>query len=171
MTDPYAGAKTEEERQTIYQELLEQYEAKESARKDQIRASFIDDWNHYRDMQLREDRAFCRHTAVFAAVFLGASFVLITNSAALHGPILSVSWMLFAAVLIINAAIHLTSGFIHSAYCDIVSENVQLGYEGKPYRSLKRWYSGWVMEALYIASFIAFAGGVVCFTCFIALNR
>jgi hypothetical protein len=179
--DPYAGAQTDEERQVIYQELLEQYnkeaaeyEKTEHERKKEIHNTLMGEWHHYRKTQLRENRAFYRHVAMFAAGSFGVSFAFINNivpfAAALHKPVLITGWALFAVTLIIDAAIHLISGFIHGSYCDIVSDNVQRGYDGKPYRPVKRWYSGWVMGALYILDFTAFIGGLICLIGFVMLN-
>jgi hypothetical protein len=173
-TDPYAGAGTEEERQAVYQGLLAQYEKAEYERKRQIRESFMDGWNHYREVQLRENRAFYKHIALFAAGSFGVSFAFINNivpfAAALHKPVIVAGWALLALTLVIDSAIHLASGFIHGAYCDQVSANIQRGYDGKPYRPLKRWYSGWLIDTLYVLDFLAFIGGMLCLVGFVFFN-
>jgi hypothetical protein len=153
--DPYSGAKTDEERQTIYQELQARYEQSEYERKERIRQSLMPDWDRFREVQLREDRAFCRHIAITAAGFLGASFIFYRGKVPVPGL------ALFAAALVITAAIHLVSSFIHGAYCDTIAENIQRGYDGEPFRPMKKWFSGWLMRALYAADFAAFTGGLL----------
>jgi hypothetical protein len=171
---PYTETRTEEEQQTVYQQLLAQYEKTERKRKEKIRKDWAEDWNQYREIQLRENKAFYQHVAMFAAGSFGISFAFINNlvtfETAEYKNVLVLGWALFALVLIIDAAIHLTSGFIHGAYCDIISENIQCGYEGKPYKSFDRWYSGWVMTTLYVLNFVTFIGGIICLVMFVYLN-
>jgi hypothetical protein len=180
-TDPYAGIETDEERQAVYERLLEQYQKDEAeyqraeyARQKEVRDSLADDWNHYREVQLKEDSQFCKYTSMFAAGSFGVSFAFIDKivpfQTAVHKNVLVAAWALLAATLIVGVAIHFASGIIHGKYCDMVSENVQRGYEGKPPLPYKRWYTRWITAVLYAADFISFIGGMTCLVLFVFLN-
>jgi hypothetical protein len=179
--DPYAGVETEEERQAIYQKLLAQYEQEEThykeaeyERQKEIYGMFAGDLKHYRQVQLHEDNQFCKYTAMFAAGAFGVSFAFIDKivpfQEALYKPVIVAGWACFAVTLFINVAIHLISSAIHHRYYDMISDNVQRGYDGKPLRPYKRWYSGWVMAVLYWFDFMSFLGGLACLIAFVLLN-
>jgi hypothetical protein len=186
--DPYAGLETDEERQAVYERLLEQYkqdeaeyqkklteyEQVEHAWKEAVRKSFAGDWDHYRKVQLDEDGQFCKYISMFAAGSFGVSFAFIDKivpfQTALHKSVLVAAWALLAVTLIVGVAIHFASGIIHGKYCDMVYENVERGYEGKPPLSYKRWYTSWIMTTLYAADFISFIGGMTCLVLFVFLN-
>jgi hypothetical protein len=181
--DPYAGAETEEERQIIYQRLLKEYEREEAEtehkqavylRDKEIYDSLSKEWQGYRDVQLAENAKFNQYIAMFAAGSFGVSFAFIDKivpfQSAANKPVLIAAWGLFAITLVLNVLIHLVSSFIHGKYCDIVAENVDRGYEGKPYKPVRRWYSGWVMSALYVIAFLGFLGGMACLVTFVLLN-
>jgi hypothetical protein len=168
--DPYAGTTTDEERRAVYQELLKaDYE-----RKEKIRTTFMAEWDRHRSVQLRENKAFYKHTALFAAGSFGVSFAYINNIVpfigALHKPVLVTGWAFFAMVLILDGAIHLVSASIHGAYCLTINKNIQRGIDGEPLLPIKRWYSVWVMKALYVSTFFAFIGGMICLIGFVILN-
>jgi hypothetical protein len=172
--DPYAGVETEKEQQTIYQGLLKQYEQAEYARKREIHDSFGKDWQHYRDVQLKEDEQFYKYIAMFAAGAFGVSFAFIDQivpfRTALHKPVIAAGWACLALALVINVLIHLVSARIHGWYTDRISENIQRAYDGNPQLGYKRWYGKWLMKALYILNFMGFLGGMACLVAFIFLN-
>jgi hypothetical protein len=180
-TDPYAGIETEEERQTVYKSLLARYEQEEAeyrqaeyTRQKEIYGLFAGDLERCRQIQLHEDRQFYKYTAMFAAGSFGVSFAFINDivpfQAALYKHVLVAAWACLAATLIINVAIHLISSAIHGRYYDTVSDNIQRGYDGKPLRPYKKWYTGWVMAVLYWLDFIGFLGGMICLITFVFLN-
>jgi hypothetical protein len=175
-TDPYAGIESDEERQLVYQNLLKQYERDEAdySRKKEIYNNLEKDWNAYRKVQLHEDSEFNKYIAMFAAGSFGVSFVFIDKIApfqeALHKTVLVAAWLCFAVTLVLNAAVHLLSSFIHGKYCDDLSENIRRGYDGKPFLEYKRWYYQRVMNALYLLTFLGFLGGMACLVSFVFLN-
>jgi hypothetical protein len=179
--DPYAGIETEEERQAVYKKLLARYEQEETeynqaeyARQKEIYGLFSGDLERCRQVQLHEDEQFCKYIAMFAAGSFGVSFAFMNNilpfKDASHKPVLVAAWACLAATLVINVAIHLISSVIHSRYYDAVSGNIQRGYDGKPLRPYKKWYSGWVMSVLYWLDFSSFLGGMACLVAFVFLN-
>jgi hypothetical protein len=180
-TDPYAGVETEEERQAIYKSLLARYEQEETeykqaefARQKGIHDRFAGDLERCRQVQLHEDKQFCKYIAMFAAGAFGVSFAFINDIVPFQGAvyryILVAAWACFAAALVLNVVIHLISSAIHGSYYDAVSDNIQRGYDGKPLRPYKRWYTGWVTAVLYWLDFISFLGGMACLIAFVFLN-
>jgi hypothetical protein len=179
--NPYEGLETEEEKQAMYRKLLDQYEKDDAdyrkaeyARQKGIYDLFADDLKRYRQVQLFEDKQFCKYIAMFAAGAFGVSFAFINDivpfQGALHKGILLAAWACFAGALVITVAIHLVSSAIHGAYYDTISDNVQRGYDGEPYRQCRKWYSGWVMTTLYWLDFACFLGGMACLVIFVVLN-
>jgi hypothetical protein len=179
--DPYSGTETEEERQAVYQKLLKQYEQEkteyqkaEDARQKDIYGLFAGDLERCRQVQLHEDKQFYKYIALFAGGSFGVSFAFIGNivpfQGAVYKPVLVAAWASLAMTLVINAAIHLVSSVIHGRYYDAVSDNIQRGYDGKPLRPYKRWYTSWVMAVLYGLDFIGFLGGITCLIAFVFLN-
>jgi hypothetical protein len=179
--DPYAGVETEEERQAVYKKLLAQYEREkaeyeqaEYKRQKEIYDSSTGDLERYRQVQLHEDKQFCKYITVFAAGSFGVSFAFINNivpfQQASYKHILIAAWAAFAVTLLINVAIHLVSSAIHGRYYDAISDNIQRGYDGKPQLPYKKWYSGWITTVLYGLDFISFLGGMTCLIIFVFLN-
>jgi hypothetical protein len=186
--DPYAGIETDEERQAVYERLLEQnrqdeatyrrelaeYERAEYARKKSVYDALAGDLKAYRKVQLHEDGQFCKYMAMFAAGSFGVSFAFIDKivsfeTAAYKGVIVA-AWACLAIALIINVAIHFASSIIHRGYHNMVLDNIQRGYEGRPPLPYRRWYSGWVMAVLYAMDFVSFIGGMTCLVLFVFLN-
>jgi hypothetical protein len=186
--DPYAGLETDEERQAVYERLLAQhrkdeaeyqkglaeYEQAEYARKKTVYDALAGDLNRYHGIQLDEDRQFCKYLSMFAAGSFGVSFAfidrLIPFPTAEYKGVLVAAWACLAAALILGVAIHFASGLIHSKYCDMVRDNIQRGYEGKPPLPYKRWYTRWITATLYAADFVSFIGGMTCLVIFVLLN-
>jgi hypothetical protein len=172
--DIYADVDTDEERQEIYQNLLKQYDKDVYDRRKSIRESYTRDLEHYRGVQLHEDKQFYKYTAMFAAGSFGVSFAFINNvvpfGEAVHKYVLITAWACLAAALVINIAIHRISAVIHGKYYDAVCGNIQRAYDGKPALEYKRWYTGWVMELLYWLDFASFLGGMACLIAFVVLN-
>jgi ABC-type Fe3+-siderophore transport system permease subunit len=181
ITDPYAGIETDEERQVVYQNLLKQYERDsaeyqktEFERQKSIREFFTKDSESYRNVQLHEDKEFNKYVSMFAAGSFGVSFAFMNNivpfNEAAHRHVLIAAWALLAAALVISVLIHRISAVIHGKYYEAINNNIRRGYEGKPPLGYKRWYSLWVMAALYWLDFIAFLGGMACLIAFVFLN-
>jgi hypothetical protein len=174
--DPYEGLETYEERQAVYQELLEKHkeEKAECSRQQGIYDSFSKDWEHYRKIELRENREFYKYVSMFAAGSFGVSFAFIDTiiplQAADYKLVLAGGWACFAAALVFSLIIHLVSSFIHGKYCDVINENTQRAYEGKSLLGYKEWYTTWVISALYVLDFICFLGGMACLVGFVFLN-
>jgi ABC-type Fe3+-siderophore transport system permease subunit len=172
---------TEEERQAAYHSLTERYKQEEAdyqkaeyARQKEIYGLFAKDLERCRQVQLHEDKQFYKYIAMFAAGAFGVSFAFINDivpfPGAVHKLVLITAWACLAAALVINVAIHLISSIIHGSYYDMVSDNIQRGYDGKPLRPYKKWYTGWVMAVLYWLDFVSFLGGMVCLVAFVFLN-
>jgi hypothetical protein len=186
--DPYVGIETDEERQAVYERLLEQYQKEEaeyqraqakraqveSVRQKEVYNLFKYDWDHYRKVQLHEDDQFNRYIAMFAAGAFGVSFAFINDivpfKTAAHKDILVTAWACFAATLLVNVVLHRISSAIHKKYCNMISENIQRSYDGEPPLPYKRWYTGWVMAVLYWLDAICFMGGMTCLIVFVFLN-
>jgi hypothetical protein len=186
--DPYVGAETDEERQAVYERLLEQhrqseakyqqelaeYEQAEYARKRSVYDALAGDLKSYRDVQLHEDNQFCKYISMFAAGAFGVSFAFVDKIApfaqAAHKDVLVAAWACLAVTLLFSVAIHFASSLIHGKYHDMVAHNIERGYEGKPPLPYKRWYTGWLMAVLYTTDFISFIGGMTCLVLFVFLN-
>ena len=175
--DPYAGIETEEERQAVYQALLDKYRQEESeyARKrDDVYEALIKDWSEYREVQIAQDSLFNKYITTITAGLFGVSFAFIDKlvpfQAADYRAVMVCGWALFAVTLVTAIVCHLVSSFIHSRYCEDIAEDIQRGYEGKPYIQRKRWYYRWALNVLYITSFLGFLGGIVCLILFVTLN-
>jgi len=176
-TDPYEGIETEGERQAVYQALLDKYRQEESdyvRKKDSVYEPLIKDWSEYREVQITQDSLFNKYIITITAGLFGVSFAFIDKlvpfQTANYRAVMVCGWALFAATLVVAIVCHLVSSFIHGKYCQDVAEDIQRGYKGEPYIQRKRWYYRWVLNALYVVSFLGFLGGIVCLILFVLLN-
>jgi hypothetical protein len=173
-TNPYEGADTDEQRYTVYRQLLDRYDQAEYERKAQIHEGWMKLWDKNRDIQLHEDREFYKYTGMFAAGSFGVSFAFINGmipfQTALHKPVLAAGWACLAAALIVNVAIHLISAFIHGSYCRRIAANIEREYERKPPLPVNRRESDLAIDILYVLNFVGFIGGIVCLVAFVFLN-
>jgi hypothetical protein len=175
--DPYAGIESEEERQAIYQALLEKYHQEESdytRMRNSVYDPLIKDWSEYREIQLNQDSLFNKYITTITAGLFGVSFAFIDKivpfQTADYRVVMVCGWALFALTLIAAITCHLASSFVHGKYCEDVAENIRRGYEGKPFIQRKRWYYHWALNVLYAMSFLGFLGGIACLILFVILN-
>jgi hypothetical protein len=175
--DPYAGVDSDEERQVIYQGLIEQYHrelALVDSQNDRIYKPLSESWDHYRSVQLDQDAKFLRAVMTLSGGVFGVSFAFINSlvpfQEASHKLVMVAGWGFFFFFLVISVLCHIVSSFVHGRRCDDIVAEVAARNAGSPYSARKRWYYGWVMSFLEWASFTCFLGGMVCLVCFVWLN-
>ena len=79
--DPYADLETDEERQAVYEKLLEQYEQDEFERRKTVYTDLIDDWKLQRSIQQDLDQRSHKSLLTIAAGSFGVSFAFISQEA------------------------------------------------------------------------------------------
>ena len=174
LPDPYDGAESEEERQVIYQKLLDEYEQAEYERRKAIYDDLMVDWKHHREIQLDIDNRRQRTVLNLAAGAFGVSFAFISQvvkiETAVNTLVMVLSWAFFAVTLVL-ALLELAIGSrIQDKLLDSVEDNIKRGYEGKPYSDLKKWQIMWPTRTIGWVSLITFAMGVGCLLYFVLTN-
>ncbi|MDR2701259.1 MAG: hypothetical protein LBB72_02370 [Spirochaetaceae bacterium] len=174
--NPYAGAKTKKERQAIYQGLLLRHEndVEEYERKRTIYDGFISIWDKQRKIQLEADNRFHKNILTIAAGSFGVSFAFINQivplKSAVHPAVLVLSWLFFGLSIVFAVLEPRVGSVIQDKLLDDIEENIELGYEGRPYKETRRWLLMLPTRILNWLSFILFAMGVVCLIFFVYLN-
>jgi len=173
--DPYAGAETEEERQAIYEGLLIQHEkdVQEYEYKRKVYDDFSAAWDAQRQIQLEADARFHKNILAMAAGSFGVSFAFINQiiplAGAAHTAVLVLSWLFFGLSIVCAVLEPRIGSVIQDRLLDDIEKNIELGYEGRPYKERNKWLM-FPTRALSWLSFILFAGGVLCLLCFVYLN-
>ena len=174
--DPYQGAKTQEEREAIYQNLLVQYEeaTQDYNRKKTVYSDLIPGWKYQRDNQIDLDQRIHKALLTVASGSFGVSFAFISQIVKLEHAfniwLLITSWALFAFTIILEIMELKIGSIIQDYLLNTIEKNIERGYEGKPYKepnkktvSLPGKIMGWV-------SFISFTTGVICLIFFVLIN-
>jgi hypothetical protein len=172
--DPYAAAESDDERRAIYARLTEDYERKKADHDRIVYDSLIKDWDKYRAQELEQSDKFTKTAVMLSAGAFGVSFAFVDKiapfAAAVYKPVLVGGWGCFALTLVCSLLCYLVSSIIHGKYCDGIAENMTRGYDGRPFQSLKKWYSEWITLLSQIVAFIGFLGGMACLVIFVTLN-
>jgi hypothetical protein len=174
--DPYVGAETDEERQAIYQGILTQYERdlREHERKRKVYDDFSSAWDTQREIQLEADARFHKNILAIASGSFGISFAFINQivplSSAVHTAILLLSWLFFGLSIVCAVLEPRVGSVIQDRLLDDIEKNIELGYEGKPYKGTNKRLLMFPTRALSWLSFILFVMGVLCLLYFVYLN-
>jgi hypothetical protein len=174
--DPYAGAKTEEEQQTVYESLLAQYERdiKEHERKRNIYDDFSSAWDKQLKIQLEANARFHKSILTMAAGSFGVSFAFINQivplNSAIYTAILVLSWLFFGLSIICAVLEPRVGSAIQDKLLDDIEKNIELGYAGRSYIGTNKRLLMFPTRALNWLSVILFTLGVLCLLCFVYLN-
>jgi len=174
--DPYAGAETDEERETIYQSLLLQHKAEinEYERKKKVYDDLSSIWDMQRNIQLEIEGRFHKNILMLAAGSFGVSFAFINQivplKEALQANILVVAWLFLGISLIFAILEPRIGSLIQDKLLDNIEKNIQIGYEGKPYREANRWLTMLPTRIMSWMAFIFFALGVLWLLYFVYIN-
>jgi hypothetical protein len=142
--DPYAGAKTDKERQAIYEALLARHEKdlQEHERKRKIYDDFSPAWDAQRSIQFETDARFHKNILAIAAGSFGISFAFINQivplNSAVHTTVLVLSWLFFGLSIVCSVLEPRVGSLIQDKLLDDIEKNIELGYEGKPYKGTKK---------------------------------
>jgi len=172
--DPYVGIDSEEDRQAIYQKLLERYEQSEYSRRKTIFDGFIDDWR--RERLIQEDHDHRSHALVssFAAGSFGVSFAFISQlvdlSLAVKIPVLIISWALFAFTIVLSLLQLKIGSVVQDKILDNIEKNIEKGYNSEPYVALSKGHIMFPERFLSWFSIVTFIGGLACLLLFILQN-
>ena len=172
--DPYAGIETEEERQAVYKNLLEQYEQTEFERRKTIYSDLMDSWNHQRSIQLDLEQRLHKYLFMLAGGSFGVSFAFINQIVRLESAsnmfILVLAWLFFAFTMIL-AVLELKIGSVmQDALLNNIEKNLERGYKCEPYKEINRRLTMWPGRILSWLSVIIFIAGVSCLLYFVHLN-
>jgi ABC-type bacteriocin/lantibiotic exporter with double-glycine peptidase domain len=174
--DPYAGVETEEERQAIYQNLLAQHETatQEYERKKRIYDDFSGIWDIQRNIQIGIEERFHKNILMLAAGSFGVSFAFINQviplKVAFQTNILFFSWLFFGLSLIIAILEPRINSLVQDILLNAIEKNIDMGYEGKPYKKLSRLLVMLPTRILNWAAFALFMTGVLCLLNFVYIN-
>jgi len=174
--DPYAGTETAEEKQAIYEGLLTQHEKdiREYEYKRKVYDDFSAEWDAQRQIQLETDARFHKNILAIAAGSFGVSFAFINQivplAGAAHIAVLVLSWLFFGLSIVCAVLEPRINSVIQDKLLDDIEKNINLGYEGKPYKQSNKRLLMFPTRALNWLSFILFAGGVLCLLCFVYIN-
>jgi hypothetical protein len=152
-TDPYAGLKTEEEKQAKYAELLANYEQelaeyqqKEYERKRKIYDGHMAVWNDQHKVFRSDEKIFHKNVAAFSAGSFGVSFAFINQivplAEAVRTDILVLSWIFFGLALILDLFDHLFGMVVHARMLSDINKDIRAEYDGKPTPKRRYRYSG-----------------------------
>lgn len=174
--NPYAGAKTEKERQAIYQGLFLRHEnaVREHERKRKIYDDFITAWDKQREIQIEADNRFHKSILTIAAGSFGVSFAFINQivhlDSAVHSAVLVLSWLFLGLSIVFAVLEPRICSVIQDKLLNDIEKNIELGYEGKPYKETRKFLLMLPTRALNWLAFILFAMGVLCLIYFVYLN-
>jgi len=174
--DPYAGTGYYEERQAIYEGILTQYERdlREHERKRKIYDDFSSAWDSQREIQLEADARFHKNILAIASGSFGVSFAFINQivplSGAVHIAVLVLSWLFFGLSIVCAVLEPRVGSVIQDKLLDDIEKNIELGYEGKPYKKTNKRLLMLPTRVLSWLSFIFFVIGVICLLYFVYLN-
>jgi len=174
--DPYIGAETYEERKAIYEGIITQYEKelREHERKRKVYDDFSSAWDTQREIQLEADARFHKYILAIASGSFGVSFAFINQivplSNAVHTAVLVLSWLFFGLSIICAVLEPRIGSVIQDKLLDNIEKNIELGYEGRPYKETNKRLLMFPTRALSWLSFILFVMGVLCLLCFVYLN-
>ena len=174
--DPYAGVETDEAREAIYQNLLAQHETevREYERRKKVYDDFSTVWDMQRNIQIEIETRFHKNILTLAAGSFGVSFAFINQIVPLKEAsqtnILVIAW-LFLGLSIIFAILESRIGsLIQDKLLNDIEENIEIGYEGKPYKEVNRWLLVLPTRILNWMAFGFFAMGVLCLLYFVYIN-
>jgi len=174
--DPYAGVKTKKERQAVYRRLLLRYEndVQEHERKRTIYDDLITAWDKQRKIQLEADSRFHKNVLAMAAGSFGVSFAFINQIVplenAVHPAVLVLSWLFFGLSIVFAILEPRIGSVIQDKILDDIEKNMELGYEGRPYKESTKWLLILPTRVLNWLSFSLFTMGVICLLFFVYLN-
>jgi len=174
--DPYAGVETVEEREAIYQGLLMQHEmdAREYNRKKKVYDDFSQVWDLQHGIQLEAERRFHKNILTLAAGSFGVSFAFINQvvplNDALQTGFLVAAWLFFGLSIIFAILESRISSLIQDKLLSNIEKNIEMGYEGRPYKSPNKWLVILPAKILNWTAFVLFTTGVLCLLYFVFLN-
>ena len=183
ITDPYAGVESEEERQAIYQRLLEQhktelaaweYEQKETERRKAIYDDHMKEWYHQRGIQINVDKRFHKSILTIAAGSFGVSFAFISQivplSTAVGRAVLVAAWAFFGLAIVLALLELKIDSVVQDVFLDDIEKDLKSAYVGKPHKRTNRILTMWPVRIISWLSFISFGMGVVCLVYFVLMN-
>ena len=169
--DPYAGLKTDKERQVKYQELLREYRQAEKERRKTIFDEGMRKWEAFGKTSYDMDARFDNLMRWVAGGSFGVSFTalnLFRPGFQVNYPIiLLLSWAFFVVCLVVMSFGYLFSAKAYFKLQEEVVKNITRQYNGE-----EEQYVGscdLVSPCNYI-SLIAYIGGIVCLLVFMAMN-
>ena len=174
--DPYIGAETDEEREAIYQGLLTQHEivAREYERKKKVYDDFSPIWDKQRNIQLEVEERFHKNILTLAAGSFGVSFAFINQVVplkdAIQTNILVIAWFFLGLSIIFAVLESRISSLIQDRLLGDIEKNIEIGYEGKPYKKINKWLVMLPTRILNWTAFVLFTTGVLCLLYFVHLN-
>ena len=174
MQNPYADANSDEERQAIYQDLLNKYEQSEYERRKNIYSDMMANWAREREIQQDFDQRSHTIISTFAAGSFGVSFAFISQivdlKSAMILPVLILSWAFFAITIVLSILELKISSVIQDILLNNIEKNIERGYEGKPYLQPKRWLIILPGRLFSWISIFTFISGLVCLIFFLLMN-
>ena len=174
--DPYEGTETEEEREAIYQNLLAQHEiaTREYEHKKKVYNDFSAIWDMQRDVQLETEERFHKSILTLAAGSFGVSFAFINQIVPLQEAFqlntLVIAWLFFGLSIIFTILESRIGSLVQDKLLNDIEENIEKGYEGKPYKKTNKWLVMLPTRILNWAAFILFTMGVLCLLYFVYIN-
>ena len=171
--DPYASAKTDEDRQRIYQDLLIQHE--QAVQVYEHKKKIYDDssriWDAQRDIQLKADARFTKNILTIAAGSFGVSFIFINQivslAVAVKTNILMAAWLLFGFSIIFAVL----EPRIVSVIQDKLLDELDIAMKkGEPHKEINERLVMVPTRVLKWLAFSSFAGGVLCLLSFVYIN-